>query len=170
AGIALARHLHGRIVAGFDRGGVQVFVAGDPAQRRQPRAQVGQQRQQRVDLRRGVGLVHRLVARIQPVRIAPGVDQLDPDRTRVVAAHVMGDALVGDVAQHRAVAVDVVVAAVAGARGRIQHALAVLARGGQLWQLGAVDHRQVDRGRIARLQPGLVGQGREGEIQGRHGP
>jgi hypothetical protein len=45
--------------------------------------------------------------------------------------------------QHAAVAVDVVVAAVAGA-GVVEHALAVLARHRQVGQLGAVDHHQVD--------------------------
>ena len=46
--------------------------------------------------------------------ITAGIDQFDADRARVVAAGVVGDARRAHVLMHRAVAVDVVVAAVAG--------------------------------------------------------
>ena len=79
------------------------------------RCAAGQQREQRVDLRLRVRLGECLMAAVVPVRIAAAVDQLDADRARVVAERLVRDARVGDEAEHRAVAVDVVVAAVAGA-------------------------------------------------------
>src|SRR3546814_19903540 len=77
--------------------------------------------------RSGRRFFHRLVARIEPVRPAAGVDQLAADRARVVAAHVVGDAVGRDETVAVAVAVDVVVAAVAGAGPGVPHAFAVLA-------------------------------------------
>src|SRR5690606_2746122 len=73
AGIALAPHPPRRVVAGRDVLGVEVLVAGNRAQRRQPRAQVPQQFDEGLDLRRCVRLIHRLVARVQPVREAAAV-------------------------------------------------------------------------------------------------
>src|SRR5690606_1743658 len=66
--IALARHRYRGIVAGRHPFGVEVLVAGDVAQRGQGGAQVAEQRQQRLDLGVGVGLVHRLVGHGQPVQ------------------------------------------------------------------------------------------------------
>src|SRR5690606_39572504 len=60
AGIALAPHPPRRVVAGRDVVGVEVLVAGDRAQRRQSRAEVPQPFAERLDLLRGVCLVHRL--------------------------------------------------------------------------------------------------------------
>jgi hypothetical protein len=50
-------------------------------------------------------------------------------------------------------------AAVAGAAGGIEDAFAVFARGGQVGQLGAVDHHGIDAGWFARRQGIGIGQG-----------
>jgi hypothetical protein len=111
-----------------------------------------QQRDQRFDLRLGIGLVHRLVPCGEPVRIAAGVDEFDADRARVVAARVVRDAADIDPLVHAAVAVDVEMAAVAGAAGVVMHLLAVAARGGEVGQLGTVqdDEVQLRGGRASR--------------------
>src|SRR5690606_35898169 len=131
------------IVAGRYPFGVEVLVAGDVAQRGQGGAQVPEQRQQRLDLGVGIRLVHRLVGHGQPVRPAAAVHQFDPDRARVVAAHVVGDAFGRHVFDDAAVAVDVPVAAVAGAAAGVAHLLAERARGGEVGQFRAVDDHQV---------------------------
>src|SRR3546814_18247933 len=117
--------------------------------------------------RSGRRFFHRLVARIEPVRPAAGVDQLDADRARVVAAHVVGDAVGRDETVAVAVAVDVVVAAVAGAGPGVRNAFAVLARDGPVRQFGAVDDHTVTLRKRARVQPVVVGQRRQLRPAGR---
>src|SRR5690606_6379392 len=73
------------------------------------------------------------------------------------------------IAMHAAVAVDVEVAAVAGARTGVDDPLAIGAGGGQVGQLGAVDDHQVDRCRVTLLQPVDVGQQVLVDLQGRLG-
>ena len=94
AGIALAAHLQrsGRRWRRLRRGPGLRGRRSNPAKGCRA-CSVAQQRQQRFDLGLGVRLVHRLLARIQPVRVAAGVDQFDADAARVVATGVVGDAL-----------------------------------------------------------------------------
>src|SRR5690606_17173294 len=89
-----------------------------------------------------------------------------PDRALVVAAHVVRHAVFAHPAFDAAVAVDVVVPAVAGARLRIQHPFAVLARGRQVRQFRAVDHHQFDPFQRPRLQRAGVGQGTFNDVRG----
>jgi hypothetical protein len=133
-------------------------MARDQAQVRQRGAQLRQQPEQRLDLRVRIGFAEILVAAVVPVWIAPAIDQFDADRARVVAEGVMGDALVADEAHDAAVAVDVIVAAVAGLRLRMADALAELARQGQVRQLRAMDHDEVDGGGVAPLEARHVAQ------------
>ena len=121
------------------------IVAGDPAQARVLVAQVLEQAEQRTDLRGGVGLGHGLVPRIIPVGIAPDVHQLDADRTRVEPEGVMGHAQIADETQGAAIAVDVIVAAVAGLAVRMANALAVFTCRRQIRQLVAMDDDEIDR-------------------------
>src|SRR5690606_19470742 len=109
------------VVGGRHFGGVEVFVAGDPLQGGQVLLQLLQQGNQGVDLGGGVRLVHGLMGGGQPVGVAAAVDQFDADRARVVAAGVVGDALHARVLVHAAVAIDVEMAAVAGAGGGVEH-------------------------------------------------
>ena len=74
---------------------------------------------------------------------------------------------VGDETDGAPVAVDVVVAAVAGLRRLVVDALAVFARHRHVRQLGAVDHHQVDRRRIAGVEARRVGQGPVLDLQHR---
>ena len=70
--------------------GVEVLVAGDEFQRSAAAAcSAASSATSACDLRIGVRLVHRLVSRVEPVRIAAGIDQFDADRARVVAARVV---------------------------------------------------------------------------------
>jgi hypothetical protein len=156
--IALAPHLDVVVVGSGHLVGVEILVARDVAQCGQLRAQPAQQGDKPIDLRIGIRLGHRLPSRIQPVGPASAVDEFDPDRARVVAARVVGDAVDVDVAVHRAVAVDVEVSAVAGVRHRIQHALAVLARSGEVGQFGAVDDDEIDLRERPPVQLRHVGQ------------
>src|SRR5688572_24893612 len=65
--IELARDLERRIVARCDAPGVEILVPRDRREVRQLVAQSRDERDERVDLRVGVGLAHRLVARVVPV-------------------------------------------------------------------------------------------------------
>ena len=115
AGVELARHLQRRVVAGRHpspcrgpRGRRSCAGSGTPAAAG-PAVRAARRSGRRV------GLGHVWWRESHQCGIAAQVDQLDADRVRVVAAHVVGDAGAGHVAADRAVAVDVVVAAVAGA-------------------------------------------------------
>jgi MOSC domain-containing protein YiiM len=141
-------------------------MAGDVGQIRQRGLQLLQQCDERVDLTGFIRLGHRLVAGIEPVRIAAGIHQLDPQRAWIVAAGMVRHAVDIDPAMRGTVAVDVEMAAVAGAGLGIKHPLAVRARSGEVGQFGAMDHDEVDVAGIARSQPRLVGQGIDVDVQG----
>src|SRR6185312_993970 len=63
AGVELASDLLGSIIAGGDRAGIQILVAGDVAKIGQGAAQVREQREQCIDLYRGIRFAHGLFAR-----------------------------------------------------------------------------------------------------------
>src|SRR4051812_22392379 len=98
------------------------------------------------------------MARIQPVRPAPAVDQFDADRMLVVAARMMSRSRGSYETVHAAVAIDVVVATIAGA-AIVENSFAVVARRGQIRQFRAVDHDEIDHAGGPLFQTGFIGQG-----------
>ncbi len=149
----------GRVVGGRFQAAIEVFVAGDPVQVRMLGTQLAQQRAQRFDLFLRIRHRECLIAAVAPMRVAADVDQLDADRTRVVAEGVIGDARVGDEAENLAFQIDVVVPAVAGLRAGIVDALAKFARHRHVRQFRAVDHHEIDRRRRTRGKAFFVGAG-----------
>jgi predicted alpha/beta-hydrolase family hydrolase len=109
-------------------------------------------------LRFGIADGEFLMFAVVPIRITPDVDDFDAHRMFVVTERMVGDARWRHVAVRRAVGVDVIVAAVARARGFVADALAVFARRFQIRQFGAMDDDEIHAIERALVEAHFVGQ------------
>ena len=132
-------------------------MAGDPFQAWVGSTQKIQQVDQAGDLFCRVRLGHVLGAEVEPVGIAPQVDELNAQTSLIESTHVMGDAFRWNPLFNPAVTVYVVVSRMAGAGLRVVNSHPELPGGGQVGEFRAVNDHQVDAGRLARIELLCIG-------------
>lgn len=126
---------------------IQVFVTGNQFERRELMLQALHQFCQSGELGLRISLRHGLVLRVIPVWIAALVNQFNSDAVLIMTPYMMSNPVIAHILQDGAIAVDVIVAGVAGLAGFIVDHFGKFTGFVQVRQLGAVNHQQ--RYRIA---------------------